>query len=324
MFSRFLSVLCLSVLTSGAIHAQDYPSRAITLIVPYAAGGPVDTVARVLASSMAEHLGQKIIIENIGGAGGMTGSARAAAAPPDGYRILNGGSAVLAINQSIDKKPLVDGGKDFTLVSLYSDQPRILVVRKDFPAKDLREFNAYEKANHAKLQYGTAGAGSGTHVCALMMDAINGTKVTHVPYRGSSQAMQDLVAGRLDFIAEQIATAIPQVDSGAIRALAVLGPERSPAAPNLPTSTEQGMDGLDCGAWGAMALPKGTPDAIVRKIADATNRALESPLVRERFTQMGVSIPPEEKRTVEFLNKYVPEEIERWAKIIKAAGIILE
>ena len=324
MKPRSLALLVLLAASMMPVAAQEYPSRAITLVVPYTAGGPVDTVGRVLAAGLAEVLGQQVVVENVGGAGGMIGSARVAYAPPDGYTVLQGGSAVLAINHAMYKRPLVDGAKDFKLVSLFSDQARVLVVRKDFPATTLAEFNAYVKANHRTLQYGTSGAGSGTHVCALMLDAINGTKVTHVSYRGSAQAMQDLIGGRLDFITEQISTAIPLVEAGSVRAIAVLGEERSTALPNLPTAKEQGIEGLDCGAWGALALPKGTPDAVAQKLAEATNKVVELPFVRERFKQMGVTVPARERRTMDYLSAFVPAEIERWGKVIKTAGISLE
>ncbi len=278
----------------------------------------------MLAAQVSEELKQQVIIENVGGAGGMIGSARASAAAPDGYTVLHAGSAVLAINQSMYKKPLVDGVKDFKTSSMFSDQPRVLVVRKDFPAKTLAEFNAYAKANFGKMQYGSAGAGSGAHVCALLLNIANSVQVTHVPYRGSGPAMQDLIAGRLDYIAEQIATTTSLIESGRIRGIAILGADRSDALPDLPTAKEAGIDGLDCGAWGAYAFPKSTPDAIVEKFAAATNRALESKMVRERFAKLGVAIPAKERRTIAYLNTFLPAEIDRWGKVIKSAGISMD
>ncbi len=324
MYSRLAALFAVSVAPFATAAAQDFPIRAVTLVVPYAAGGPVDTVARIFSAQLGEVLGQQVVVENVGGAGGMVGSLRVAQSPPDGYRILHAGSAVLAQNQLIYKKPLVDGQKDFEMISIFSDQARVLVVRKDFPANTLAEFNAYAKANAAKMQYGSAGVGSGSHICPLLMDSMNGTKITHVPYRGSGPAMQDLVAGRLDFIAEQIATIVSLVEAGSIRALAILGEDRVPALPNVPTSKEAGLPDLDCGSWGALVAPKGTPAPVIRKLAEATSKALESAPLKERFAQIGVGIPSPERRTVEFLRAYLPKDINRWAKVVSAAGISLE
>ena len=292
----------------------------MTLIVPYAAGGPVDTLARIMAARMSELLGQQIIVENVGGAGGMTGAARAAKASPDGYTALLSGSAVLAINQSLYRKPLYNALTDFEHAVLFSDSARVLITRPDFPGNTLPEFVAYSKQNHAKMQYGSAGSGSGTHVCAILLDQAMGTKITHVPYRGAGPAMQDLIASRIDFIAEQISTALPQIQGKTVKAIATLGLDRAPGLENLPTAQELGLSGLDCGSWGSFSFPKGTPEAIVRRFAKASNEAVESPAVSERFKSIGVTIPAAERRTVEFLKTFVPSELERWAGPIKASG----
>src|SRR5262249_897814 len=186
--------------------AQDWPTRAITMVVPYAAGGPIDTLARILAARLSEILGQQVVVENMPGAGGMTGSSRGAKPAPDGYTVLLSGSAVLAINQALYKKPLYNAVTDFAHVALFSDSARVVIARKDLPANTLAEFVAYAKANRARMQYGSAGAGSGMHVCAVLLNAAMGTTSTHVPYRGSAPAMQDLIGGRIDFVAEQIST----------------------------------------------------------------------------------------------------------------------
>jgi tripartite-type tricarboxylate transporter receptor subunit TctC len=303
-----------------AASAQDWPTRPVTMVVPYAAGGPIDTLARILAARLSEILGQQVVIENIPGAGGMTGSSRVAKAAPDGYTVLLSGSAVLAINQSLYKKPLYNAVTDFEHVALFSDSARVVIARKDLPANTLPEFVAYAKANQAKMQYGSAGAGSGMHVCAVLLDAAMGTRITHVPYRGSAPAMQDLIGGRIDFVAEQISTALPQIQGGSVKAIATLGLERAPGLEHLPTAQEQGLTGLDCGSWASLSFPKGTPDEIVRHLAKAVNEAVETPAVRERFKSIGVTIPPPERRTPEYLAKFVPSEIERWAAPIKASG----
>jgi tripartite-type tricarboxylate transporter receptor subunit TctC len=304
----------------GPASAEDWPARPVTLVVPYAAGGPVDTLARILAARLSEILGQQIVIENVGGAGGMTGASRVAKAAPDGYTVLLSGSAVLAMNQTLYKKPLYNAVTDFEHVVLFSDSARVLITRKDLPVDTLPEFVAYAKANQGKMQYGSAGAGSGVHVCSVLLDVAMGTKITHVPYRGAGPAMQDLIGGRIDFIAEQISTALPQIQGNAVKAIAALGLDRAPGLENLPTAQEQGLAGLDCGSWGSLSFPKGTPQEIVRRLAKATNEAVETPAVRERYKGIGVTIPAPERRTPEYLAKFVPSEIERWAGPIKASG----
>ena len=300
--------------------AQDWPTRAVTMVVPYAAGGPIDTLARILAARLSEILGQQVVVENMPGAGGMTGASRVAKAAADGYTVLLSGSAVLAINQSLYKKPLYNAVTDFEHVAMFSDSARVLIARKDLPANTLAEFVAYAKANQARMQFGSAGAGSGMHVCAVLLNAAIGTRITHVPYRGSAPAMQDLIGGRIDFVAEQISTALPQIQSNTVKAIATLGLERAPGLENLPTAQELGLSGLDCGSWASLSFPKGTPDEIVRHLAKAVNEAVETPAVRERFKSIGVTIPPPERRTPEYLAKFVPSEIERWAAPIKASG----
>ena len=308
----------------GAAQAQDWPARPITMIVPYAAGGPVDTIARILAARMSEILGQQIVIENVGGAGGMTGAARAAKAAPDGYTVLLSGSAVLAMNQTLYKKPLYNAVTDFEHVSMFADSARVLIVRKDYPVNNLTEFVAHAKANQGKMSYGSAGVGSGTHVCPVLLDGVMGTKMMHVPYRGASLAMQDLLGGRIDFIAEQISTALPQIQGGTLKGIVTLGLERAPGLENLPTAEEQGMKGLDCGSWSSLSFPKGTPQPIVQKLAKAVNEAVDTPAVRERFKNIGVTVPPPDRRTPEFLTKFVPLETARWAGPIKSSGVAAE
>jgi tripartite-type tricarboxylate transporter receptor subunit TctC len=306
---------------ASGVAAQEWPTRPVTMVIPFAAGGPVDTIGRMLGQYLGELLGQQMVIENVGGAGGMIGSARVAKSEPDGYTILLGGSAVLALNQAIYKKPMVDGVKDFTPVAMFADSARLLLVRKDFPARNLKEFMAYAKANPAKLQYGSAGVGSGSHVCAVLLDGALGAKVAHVPYRGSALAMQDLVAGRLDYVAEQISTAVGHVQGGAIRAIALMGLERSGVVPDIPTAEEEGFKGLDCGSWAALVYPKGVPEAIVKKVAAAVDKALDLPALKQRYEKIGVSIPAKPRRSPEYLAKFTPEEIERWGKAIRGAGI---
>ncbi len=316
-----LALMAMTLLT-GQLHAQEWPNRQITMVIPFAAGGPVDTIGRLLGQYAGEALGQQFIIENVGGAGGMIGAARVAKAEPDGYTVLLGGSAVLALNQAIYKKPMVDGVKDFEPVSMFADSARVLLVRKDFPATDLKGFMEHAKANMAKVQYGSAGVGSGSHVCAVLLDGVLGAKVAHVPYRGSALAMQDLIAGRLDYVAEQISTAVSHIESGSVRALATMGLERVSVMPNLPTAEEAGFKGLDCGSWAALVYPKKTPKAIIDKLAKAIDQVLDQPALRERYDKIGVSIPAKARRSPEYLAKFTPEEIERWGTAIRAAGLV--
>jgi tripartite-type tricarboxylate transporter receptor subunit TctC len=318
---HFAAALGALVGWSATADAQDWPTRPVNMVVPYAAGGPVDTIGRIMAARMSELLGQQIIVENIGGAGGMTGAARVAKATPDGYTLMLSGSAVLAINQTLYKRPLYNAVTDFEQAALFSDSARVLIVRPNFPGNTLAEFVDYAKANQAKMQYGSAGAGSGTHVCAVLLDVAMGTKITHVPYRGAGPAMQDLIAGRIDFIAEQISTALPQIQGKTVKAVATLGLDRAPGLEDLQTAEELGLKGLDCGSWGAFSFPKGTPDAIIRRLAKASNDAVETPAVQERFKSIGVTIPARERRTPEYLTQFVKSEIERWAAPIKASGV---
>ena len=235
------AVFALIALAAPAL-AQDWPARRpVTMVVPYAAGGPFDTIGRILASGLSETLGQQVIVENVGGAGGMTGGNRVAKAAPDGYVFLLGGSATLALIPTLYRKPLYNAVTDFAPVALVADSARVLITRKDFPPNTLPEFIAYAKANQGKMQYGSAGGGSGMHVCAILLDSAMGSRITHVPYRGAGPAMQDLVAGRLDLICEQISTALPQIQGNRVKAVATLGLSRAPGLANLPTAHEQGL-----------------------------------------------------------------------------------
>jgi tripartite-type tricarboxylate transporter receptor subunit TctC len=323
---RKLAITAAAALTilSPPGAAQEWPARPITLVVPYAAGGPNDTITRVLSARLAEILNTQIIIENIGGAGGMTGANRVAKAAPDGYTLLLGGLAVLAQIPNLYKRPLYDAVADFEPVALITDSARILITRKDFPASTLAEFVAYTRANQAKLQYSSAGGGSGGHVCAILLDTLIGTHVAHVPYRGAGPAMQDMMAGRIDYSCEQISTAFPQIEAGTVKAIATLGPSRPPVLAWLATAQEQGLAGLDCSAWIALVFPKGTSGFMVQRLAKATSEALDSPAVHERLESVGVTVAAPERRSPEYLAKFIPAEIAKWAAPIKASGVSID
>jgi tripartite-type tricarboxylate transporter receptor subunit TctC len=292
--------------------------------VPFAAGGGVDTSARIQAAKLAELLGQPIIAENVGAAAGMVGSARVAKGEPDGYLFLIGNTGTHAYSQSLNKQPLYNAATDFTPVGLVSESPRILDVRKDLPVANLKEFVAYAKTNHAKMQFGSAGVGAGTHLPCVLLNVAMGVEITHIPYRGEGPATQDLVAGRLDYMCNTIQTGVAQAKSGKVKAIAVMAPRRSAVIPELATSGEQGLAGVESSVWNALFFPKGTPNAIVEKMAKAVNDMLDDPVVRKRLEDLGLEIVPPERRGPEYLAKFVPEEIERWAKVVKAARITPE
>ena len=255
----------------------------------------------------------------------MTGANRVAKGAPDGYTFLLGGHATLTLVPAINgRKTLYDPVNDFTHVIAFADSARILLARKDFPANTLGEFVAYARQNQEKMQFGSAGAGTGMHVCALLLDHAMGTKITHVPYRGSALALQDLLAGRIDYICDQISTAAAQIKAGNVKAIAMMSPNRAAVLPDLATAQEQGLPDIDCGTWSSFAFPRGTPDAIAQRLADATNKALESAFVRERLEAVGVEIMPSERRTREHLAKILPGAVAKQAEIIRAGGLAAE
>ena len=282
MFRLAISLALAGLVASASnATAQNYPTKPMTMVVPFAAGGPQDQIGRVMALRMGELLGHQVVVENIGGAGGMTGSKRVADAQPDGYTFLLASVGTHAQSQTMYKRPLYNSATDFTPVALIAVTPIALITRKDLPTKDLKEFVTYAKANQAKMQYGSAGAGSATHLGCVVLNYVIGVDITHVPYRGTGPAMQDLLGGRIDYLCEIINTAKPQIDSGNVKALAIMTKERSPALPNLPTGLEQGVQNLEAYTWSAIYLPKGAPEAVVRKLNGAIVQAMKTPAVRE-------------------------------------------
>jgi tripartite-type tricarboxylate transporter receptor subunit TctC len=313
--------LVVSLLGACAAQAQDWPTRPLTLVVPFSPGGGVDASARVQAQRMSELLGQPIVVENLGAAAGMAGGQRVANAAPDGYTFLIGNTGTHAYNQTLYKKPLYNAASDFQPVGLMTESPRILIARKDLPVNSLQEFVAYAKKNQSKMQYGSAGVGSGTHLPCALLNMAMGVDITHIPYRGAGPVMQDLIGGRLDYMCDTIQTGAAQANSGTVKGIAVLSSKRVPIIPDLPTSGEQGLPGVEATVWNAFFFPKGTPDPIVRKLNQAMRDTLDDPVIRKRLEAFGLEIVPPEQRTPEYLAKFVPEEIARWGKVIKAAGI---
>jgi len=308
----------------GAAWAQGYPTKPVTMIIPFAAGGPTDVLGRVMAQRMSELLGQQVVVENVGGAGGMTGSKRVADAPPDGYSLVLGTVGTHAQSQTMYKKPLYNSATDFTPVALIAEVPIVLITRKDLPVSNLKEFIAYAKANQAKMQYGSAGAGSATHLGCVLLNYLIGVDITHVPYRGTGPAMQDLQGGRIDYLCEIVSTAKPQIDGGTVKAIAIMTKERSKALPDVPTGLEQGTPDLEAYTWNAIFLPKGAPPDIVKKLNDAVVQAMQTPLVRERLEGLGATIVSQDRATPEYLGQFVKSEIEKWAAPIKASGVTVD
>jgi tripartite-type tricarboxylate transporter receptor subunit TctC len=300
--------------------AQEWPTRPVTMVVPFTAGGPVDVAARLIAPRVSESLGQQIVVENMGGAGGMTGSNRVAKASPDGYLLVLGNAGTHAYNQWLYKRSLYNSESDFAPVGVVVENTKVLIVRNDFPANSLPEFVAYLQANQAKLQYGSAGAGSATHIACLLLNYRLGTNVTHVPYRGAGPALQDLIAGRIDFMCEVISTGLPPIQGKLVKPIALLSTRRASVLPQLPTALEQGLADVDADGWNAFFFPKGTPEPIIRRLNAATSKALNNPALSVRMEELGLTVPPVERRTPEHLGELVRMEIEKWAPPIKASG----
>jgi len=306
------------LLCAGTVRADDWPARPIAFVVPYAAGGPTDVVGRLFAQHMSETLGRQIIVENVPGAGGMTGAHRVAQAAPDGYQVLFGGSGNLVYNQILYAKPLFNSMTDFVPVGLLTEQSLVLIARNDLPANNLKEFVHHLKTN--KSTFGSAGAGSSTHLGCVMLNLAIDVEATHVPYRGMVAASQDLIAGRIDYSCDFILTALPQIKAGSVKAIAVLSPSRSALLPDLPTVGEQGFADLDSANWYGLFVPKGTPASIVQKLQGAANAALETPSLRARLADLGVEPVARERRSPDYLASYLKADIARWTAPIKASG----
>ncbi|HZN30820.1 MAG TPA: tripartite tricarboxylate transporter substrate-binding protein [Xanthobacteraceae bacterium] len=323
----FLGVLTAVSSILGAVApaaAQAYPSRPITLIVPFGAGGPVDTLARTLIEPMRVSLGQPVLIENVTGASGTIGVGRAVRAAPDGYTVSIGNWPSHVVNGAIYSLPY-DLLKDFAPVARLPSNPYVIVARKDLPAKDLKELIAWLKANPDKATEGTAGPGAGQHISGVYFQNVTGTRFQFVPYRaGSSEIMRDLVAGHIDLTFDQAITALPHVRNGAVKAYAVTSNTRLAAAPDIPTVDEAGAPGVYISTWYGMWVPKDTPQEVIRKLTAAAMDALADPAVRARLIGLGQEIPPREQQTAEALAVHHKAEIEKWWPLIKAANIKAE
>ena len=319
---RFIAACVLALACSaGPAVAQNWPSRFISLVVPFGPGSGTDIVARIIAARASEILGQQIVVENVGGAGGMIGVSRVAKAAPDGYTMVLGAVDTFAQSQSIHKATPYDPVADFIPVGLAVEQPLVLITKKELPASNMKEFADYMRANHAKMQFGSAGVGGAPHLACSQIANSVGVTITHVPYRSSAPALQDLVAGNLDFYCPLAVGATRLIEEKIVKALAVLTQERSPLMPNLPTAKEQGFDNIDGYYWMGFFFPKGTPQPIVETMNKALNEALNTPSVQARLKEVSTSVVPESRRSPGYLKDYVASEIKKWAATVKASGI---
>ena len=310
--------MMLALVTSAG--AQNYPLKPITIIVPFAAGGPTDALARVLGERMRQSLGQTILVENVTGAGGTLGVARAVHAAPDGYTLSIGHLGTHVVNGAI--YPLgFDLVNDFDPVAEISSNPMMIVSKNDVPAKNLKELTVWIKANEGKVTAGTAGVGSGAHFSGIFFEQLIGTHLRFVPYRGTGPALLDLVAGQIDLIVDQASNSLPQVKAGKIRAYAVTDQKRLAAAPDVPTVAEAGLPALQIELWSGIWVPKGTPKDIVAKLNGAIVEALADPAVKKRFAEVGLDVPPRAQQTPEALAAHQQAEVKKWWPMIKAANI---
>ncbi len=315
--SRLIAALLMVVCAAASVQAQTFPSRPLSLIVPFPPGGSTDAAARIMAERMRETLGQPIVIENVGGAGGSIGVGRLARSAPDGYTFDIGqwdthvGSIIYKLDYDLEK--------DFEPIALVSNNPQLLVAKNDLPAKTLGELVAWMKANPGKINFVNQNAAA--NVTGVLFENLTGQKVQFIPYRGAGPAMTDLVAGTVDLLVVQGAVALPQIRAGKIKALANLSPERSASMPDIPTSDESGVKGLYMSGWFGFWAPKGTPKEVIAKLNAATVEALADPALQKRFSDLGLDVAKRAQQTPEGLAAFQKTEIDKWWPIIKSAGI---
>ena len=323
MISRrtFTAAALASFGVAPAVRAQAYPARPVTVIVPFAAGGPTDVLARILTQRMSQSLGQTLVVDNTAGAGGTIGATKASRAAGDGYTLLFSHMGVQAVNIALYKTLQYDSQKDFVPVGLGGTNPLVLVVKKDLPAKNFAEFLAYVKANEAKISYGMAGIGSASHLGGLMLNHMMGTKVQEIPYRGTGPALNDLVAGQFDWMVDQAINVLQQIRAGNIRALGVSSLARLEQLPEVPTIDEAGLKGYDVSIWNAFFAPKKTPAEVVAKLNKALVEALADPQIQARLSELAVAAPGKDEQTPEALAAQLKTSIDKWVPVIKTAGV---
>lgn len=317
---RLISGSLLALALQSVPADAQYPDKPITVIVPFAAGGPTDVVARLVGDHMSRTLGQTLVVENIGGAGGTLGMTRAAQAQPDGYTIAVGNMGTQSAAPALYPNLKYDPAKSFAQVGIVNQTPQSIVAKKETPAKTLKEFLDYLKANHTKLAYGHAGVGSISHVSGLVFNAKFGFTPNLVPYRGTAPAIRDLVGGQIDYMVDQSLNVIPQIQAGTIKIYAVAAPERLLSLPDVPTTGEAGID-FNFSAWNAMVAPKDTPKEIVTMLAEALSKALDDPAIQKRYIELGSSAPKGADRGPAGLQSLVESEVTRITPVIKAAGV---
>ncbi len=303
--------------TSSALAA--WPERQITMVVPFATGGPTDVIARIVGESFQRTLGKPVVVENIAGAGGTTGITRASQAQPDGYTIMMGHMGTHGAAPALYPNMKYDPTKDFTPIGLAAGTPILIVTRKGLPATNLKEFVSYLKANGERLSEANAGVGSVSHTTCTLLHSVIGAKGARVSYRGTGPSLNDLVAGQVDYGCDQIVNLVPQITSGNIIALAIATEQRSPALPNVPTTKEAGLPGYQVSAWNALFAPKGVPKDIAEQLSGALDKALEDPATRKRLLDLGSVLPDKAGRTPAALQKLVESEVKRWGPVLKAA-----
>jgi tripartite-type tricarboxylate transporter receptor subunit TctC len=319
----FIAAAAVAVFDANSAHAQDrYPTRPITIVVPFAAGGPTDILARLIGQSIGPMLGQQVVVEDVTGAGGTIGATRVARAEPDGYTMAMGNLGTHAASLGIYQSLAYDPRTDFEPVILVASTPMVLVTRKTLPVHSLDETIAYAKANKGKTTMGSAGIGSISHLTLLLFNHLTGADVVHVPYRGLSEATNDLLGGQIDLLFDQVVTATPHIVNNNENPIVVTIPQRAPSIPNVPSANEAGLPKLQTLAWTALFAPKKTPAAIVAKVNGAVQKAMQDPAVAKRLGEIGADIPPADQRSPEALRQLVNAEVDKWVPLIKAAGIV--
>ncbi len=323
MLKRFASALAgiAALLATGFPAAAQYPDKPITMVVPFAAGGPTDIIARIVGEHMGKTLGQSVVVENVAGAGGTTGITRASQAKPDGYTIMMGHMGTHAAAVALYPNLKYDPAKDFANIGLVAGTPILIVAKKDFPAKDLKEFVEYVKKNQDKVNEAHAGVGSVSFTTCTLLQSLMGTKTARVAYRGTGPVLNDLVSGQVDFACDQIVNLVSQIQSGSIKAYGIATDSRSNALKDVPTTKEAGLPEFQVSAWNAIFAPKGTSPEIVAKLNAAMVKALDDETVRKRLIELGSVIPDTAGRTPEALQKLVESEVARWTPVLKAAGV---
>jgi len=321
--TRLLASVAIGFLTCFAAVGparSEFPDRPITMIVPFAAGGPTDTVARIVGEQMGKTLGQQVVVENVAGAGGTTGITRGAQSKPDGYTIMMGHMGTHGAAPALYPNLKYDPAKDFAPVGLVAGTAILIIAKKDFPATNLKEFVAYLKKNPDKVNEAHAGVGSVSFTTCTMLQSILGTKTARVAYRGTGPSLNDLVAGQVDFGCDQIVNVVSQVQAGTIKAFAVASPQRSAVLKDVPTTKEAGLPEFQVSAWNAVFAPKDTPKDVMAKLNGALVKALDDGATRTRLLELGSIIPDRAGRTPESLQALVEKEVARWTPILKAAG----